>query len=196
MTWSPRAVRALAAGLAALLLVVGYWWWAGRARSVIPLPEESAVSVDDSGLVAQVVVHVAGKVRQPGVVRLPAGSRVIDAVEAAGGVRAGAHAGDINLARTLTDGEQIVVGRRSGTDVDGKSASNASGSGEATSTLVDINTATTSELESLPGIGPVLAGRIVQWRTDNGPFTAVDVLGEVSGIGESLLEQLRPLVRV
>ena len=194
MLWSPRAIRALAAGLAALLLVVGYWWWAGRARSVMPLSEEGAVSVDDSGLVAQVVVHVTGKVLRPGVVRLPAGSRVVDAVEAAGGVRAGARAGDINLARTLTDGEQIVVGRRTRTEAESTGVDGAPGAG--TSTLVNINTATTSELESLPGIGPVLAGRIVQWRTDNGPYTDIDVLGEVSGIGESLLEQLRPLVRV
>jgi competence protein ComEA len=183
----------LAVGLAALLVVVGYWWWAGRARSVTPVPTDTAAGVDDTGIVAEVVVHVAGKVRRPGVVHLPAGARVIDAVEAAGGVRDGAPVGDLNLARVLTDGEQIVVGR---TRRSGSSGGGPTTSTNESSTTIDINAASATELEALPGIGPVLAGRIVQWRTDNGPFTSIEILGEVSGIGDSLLEQLRPLVRV
>lgn len=198
MTWSPRALRTLAGALAALLVVVGYWWWAGRARSVEVIPDAPVGSVvDDTAVAVEVVVHVAGKVRRPGVVHLPAGSRVIDAVDAAGGVRSGATSGDLNLARVLVDGEQIVVGRQAAEQL-AASGSSVGGdvSGQSGPVLVDINAATAAELEALPGIGPVLAQRIVQWRTDNGPFTAIDVLGEVSGIGDALLAQLRPLVRV
>lgn len=201
MLWTSRAFRALTALLALLLVVVGYWWWAGRARSVIDVPPPAGTSIDDSSpgqgdaqapaSTALVVVHVIGKVRRPGVVSLPVGSRVVDAVEAAGGIREGAHPGDLNLARTLVDGEQIRVGRSVPQQDGVASAPAASGA-----PLIDINTASATELESLPGVGPVLAGRIVAWRTDNGPFTAVDILGEVSGIGDVLLEQLRPLVRV
>ncbi len=190
MIWSPRFLRTLAIVLGALLVIVGYWWWAGRARPVVALPEAAAV-VDDTTPGAQVIVHVAGKVRHPGVVELPAGSRVVDAVEAAGGIRSGASPRDLNLARVLVDGEQIVVGHRARTADD--PASPVTGGAPS---LLDLNTASAGELEALPGIGPVLAQRIVQWRTDNGPFTAIDILGEVSGIGDSLLEQLRPLVRI
>jgi competence protein ComEA len=143
---------------------------------------------------------VRGKVRSPGVITLPVGSRVVDAIDAAGGMRPGASTGELNLARLLVDGEQVAVGVRersqsvtAATDTpssDGAAAD--SGGGQ----LVDLNTATAAELETLPGIGPVLAGRIVQWRTDNGPFTDVEILGEVSGIGDALMAQLRPLVRV
>jgi competence protein ComEA len=141
----------------------------------------------------------------PGVFTLAAGSRVIDAIEAAGGVRAGASIGDLNLARVLVDGEQVAVGVKGaqgdpsgqpagGTDSgsSGGPAGGSSGGGE----LLDLNAATASELEELPGIGPVLAERIVQWREDNGRFTDVEVLGEVSGIGDALMAQLRALVRV
>lgn len=204
MTWSPRALRALAVLLGALLIVVAYWWWQGRTRPIITLPEPVAVSagVDDTAAAAaQVIVHVRGRVVRPGVLTLPAGSRVVDAIEAAGGMKPGASTGDLNLARVLVDGEQVAVGlRRSAasppTDSGDSAGSGASGAQQPGGQLVDINNASAAELEALPGIGPVLASRIVQWRVDNGPFTDVEILGEVSGIGDALMAQLRPLVRV
>ena len=202
MTWSPRALRALAMLLGALLLVVGYWWWQGRARPVVTLPEPGpAVSASPAADVAlgEVTVHVRGRVRRPGVITLPSGSRVVDAIEAAGGLRPGASSGDLNLARLLVDGEQVAVGVRMDREVPaadgGPAAGGPVGSGEGP-VLVDLNSASAAELEALPGIGPVLAQRIVQWRTDNGPFPDVEILGEVSGIGDALMAQLRPLVRV
>ncbi len=188
--------------LAALMLVVGYWWWQGRMRPVLTLPEPP-VSESVEGIITslgEVTVHVHGRVVRPGVVTLPTGSRVIDAIEAAGGLRAKSAAGDLNLARVLVDGEQIAVGRR------GPPGSESSGSGGAAdapsapgapgAAPVDLNAASAGELESLPGIGPVLAQRIVQWRLDNGPFSSVEILREVSGIGDALMVRLRPLVRV
>lgn len=203
MTWSPRALRALAMLLGALLLVVGYWWWQGRARPVVTVPDPvaTASASASSAPLGEVTVHVRGRVVRPGVVTLPAGSRVVDAIEAAGGVKAGASIGALNLARLLVDGEQVAVGVKGAQDdpsgvpssgTGGDSSGGPSGSGG----LVDLNAATASELEDLPGIGPVLADRIVQWREDNGRFTDVEVLGEVSGIGDALMAQLRPLVRV
>jgi competence protein ComEA len=147
-----------------------------------------------------VVVHVAGAVRRPGVVRLPAGSRVEDAVRAAGGTTRQARAASVNLARPLVDGEQLVVLGRGdpapaapGTSL-GASAATAGVAGP--SAPVNLNTATLEQLDGLPGIGPVLAQRILDWRTANGRFTAVDELGEVSGIGEATLADLRPVVTV
>ena len=189
--------------LGALVLVVGYWWWQGRARPVVTVPDPVAtVSAPAySAPLGEVTVHVRGRVARPGVVTLPAGSRVVDAIEAAGGVRAGASIGALNLARLLVDGEQVAVGVKgaqggpSGVPEGGTDAGPTGGS-SGVDALVDLNAATASELEELPGIGPVLAERIVQWREDNGRFTDVEVLGEVSGIGDALMAQLRPLVRV
>lgn len=143
----------------------------------------SATSTPSS--TAEVVVDVAGKVRRPGIVRLPAGSRVVDAVKAAGGPRRGADLRGLNLARVLVDGEQVVVGVPAPTGV-AASAASAAGAGPP-GALVNINTATQAELETLPGIGPVTAQAILQWRTDNGAFSAVDELLEVSGIGDAIL---------
>lgn len=183
--------------VAALLIVVGYWWWQGRMRPVLTIPDAppSAMATDASVALGEVTVHVRGRVDQPGVVTLPLGSRVIDAIEAAGGLRGKASAGDLNLARVLVDGEQISVG----VPAPAAAAPGASGippPADAAPALIDLNAASSAELESLPGIGPVLAQRIVQWRLDNGPFTSVEVLGEVSGIGDALMARLRPLVRV
>lgn len=201
MTWSPRALRALAMLLGALLLVVAYWWWQGRSRPVVTLPEPVPVvsaSPSTNATTADIVtVHVRGRVREPGVLSLPAGSRVVDAIEAAGGLRPGASTGELNLARVLVDGEQVAVGLRGAAGgPDPRAPVDAPGaqSGQPAA-LVDINAATAAELEALPGIGPVLAARIVQWRADNGRFTDVEVLNEVSGIGDALMAQLRPLVR-
>jgi competence protein ComEA len=143
---------------------------------------------------AEVVVDVAGKVRHPGIVRLPAGSRVVDAVDAAGGPRRGVDLGALNLARVLVDGEQVVVGVPEPAGV-AASAASAPGAGSP-GALVNINTATQAELETLPGIGPVTAQAILQWRSDNGAFGAVDELMEVSGIGEATLADLAPFVTV
>jgi len=99
-------------------------------------------------------------------------------------------------ARVLVDGEQVAVGVRvAGQAASGSGPALTDATGDAPATLLDLNTATAAELEALPGIGPVLAQRIVQWREDNGTFTDVEILGEVSGIGDALMAQLRPLVR-
>ena len=142
------------------------------------------------------VVDVAGKVRRPGIVRLPVGSRVVDAVEAAGGPRRGVDLSSLNLARVLVDGEQVVVGVPAPGGVAASAASAPGAAGGPPGALVNINTATQSELETLPGIGPVTAQAILQWRTDNGAFSAVDELMEVSGIGEATLADMAPFVTV
>lgn len=190
-------MRALAVLLGALLLVVAYWWWQGRARPVVTLPEvtPTATAAQVEVPADEVTIHVRGKVVRPGVITLPAGSRVHEAIEAAGGLRPGASSGDLNLARVLVDGEQVAVGVRQIRSAP-EAAGADSGMVEGAATPLDLNTATAAELEALPGIGPVLAGRIVAWRTDNGRFTDVEILGEVSGIGDALMAQLRPLVRV
>jgi competence protein ComEA len=146
-----------------------------------------------------VVVHVSGAVAEPGLVRLEAGSRVDDAVQAAGGAQEDADLAALNLARPLTDGEQIHVPRIGDEPVPTAGASGTGGGGEpaaAADGLVDINTASASELEELPGVGPAIAGRIVQHREINGPFSSVDDLLEVSGIGPATLERIRPQATV
>lgn len=152
-----------------------------------------------------VTVHVVGQVFRPGVVRLPAGSRVTDAVARAGGARPDADLAAINLARVVVDGEQVRVPKpgEAPTPVQGSAVSAgggpgapAAGGGAAASAPVNLNTAGVSELDQLPGVGPVLAQRILDWRTEHQRFASVDELGEVSGIGDKLLAQLRPKVIV
>ena len=139
-----------------------------------------------------VVIDVAGKVRHPGIATLPLGARVVDAIRAAGGARRGADLHGLNLARLLVDGEQVVVGVP---PPDGVAAPAASAPGAAVpAALVPLNTATQEQLETLPGIGPVTAQAILAWRTDNGAFSAVDELLEVSGIGDATLAQIAPFV--
>ena len=137
---------------------------------------------------AEIVVHVVGEVATPGVVRLPAGSRVTDALDAAGGATAAADLAALNLARTLADGEQVRV------PAPGDPA--AAPAAPGTPTVLDLNAASATELDALPGIGPVLAERIVTWRAANGRFTRVAELTEVSGIGPALFADLEPLVTV
>ena len=138
-----------------------------------------------------VVVQVVGQVRRPGLVTLPRGARVADAVAAAGGLVRGGSSGGLNLARVLTDGEQVVV------SPDTVAAPGpASSDGGAVSAVVDLNSATASDLDTLPGVGPVMAGRILDWRTAHGRFTSVDQLREVSGIGARTFDRLKPHVRV
>jgi competence protein ComEA len=164
------------------------------AVTLPPAPVASAVP--------QVVVHVTGLVARPGLVRLPPGSRVADAVAEAGGVTRRRAADTVNLARILTDGEQVVVGVPGAPGSAGSAPSATSSNNPPGNPLgpgsapVDLNTATISALEGLPGVGPVIAARIVEWRTANGAFRTVEELGEVSGIGDAILAQVRGLVRV
>jgi competence protein ComEA len=142
-----------------------------------------------------VVVHVAGRVASPGVVELPAGSRVVDALDAAGGVLPDTALDAVNLARVLVDGEQVRVGLPPDPAVQ-SSEPPAAAAGSLPDGPIDLNTATAADLEELPGVGPVLAGRIVAWREENGPFTAVDQLLEVAGIGPAVFDDLDDRVRV
>lgn len=159
-------------------------------------PGGSAVAAPEPTTTPSVVVHVIGSVRSPGLVQVPGGSRVADAIEAAGGVTRARAADSVNLARLVVDGEQIVVGSGAQPSPAVTQPGNALQPAPVPPAPVDLNSATAEQLDALPGIGPVLAARIVQWRTDNGRFTSVDELSEVSGIGDSVMARLRPLVRV
>ena len=156
-----------------------------------------------TGAVGVVVVHVVGAVARPGLVELAGGSRVADAVAAAGGATSEADLSAINVARLVVDGEQIRVpvpgevitsGGSAGGPSAGGGAGGGTGSGGSAGRTISLNVADLSALDSLPGVGPVLAQRILDWRSTHGRFTSVDELGEVSGIGEKLLSQLKPLV--
>ena len=136
-----------------------------------------------------VTVQLVGEVKEPGVYQLPADSRIFDAVALAGGFSKKADQASVNLARLLIDGEQIRVSAIGASD----SNSDVAGGGDV-SALININRASESELDSLPGIGPTLAGRIVDFRTANGSFTRPDQLGKVAGIGKKLLATLLPLI--
>ncbi|MCS0646531.1 ComEA family DNA-binding protein [Curtobacterium flaccumfaciens] len=161
----------------------------------------------------RVVVHVLGAVRRGGVVELPASSRVGDALERAGGATDDADLDRLNLARVLTDGERLYVPRVGQQEVpealgpvaDGAAAGPTAGAGGGGGTagtgvegsaVVDLNTADQTALETLPGIGPGLAGRIIAWRDEHGRFTAVEDLLDVSGIGDVRFAELRDRVRV
>lgn len=144
---------------------------------------------------ASVVVHVAGRVLRPGVVTLSAGSRVADALTAVGGPAADADLDALNLARVLQDGEQVLV-PAPGQPGTVAAPAPAAGSSAAPGARLDLNSATAADLDALPGVGEVLAGRIVAWREENGTFSSVDDLGEVQGIGPKVLEGLRDLVSV
>jgi competence protein ComEA len=188
---------AICAGLAAL--------WLTRPPAAPPevsLPFASttvalaAASTTDTDATV-VVVHVAGAVVAPGVHTLPAGSRVVDAIEAAGGLTAEADGSRINLAAPLTDGERVYVpkvGEVAPAPVAGASA--GLGAGGPASGPVNLNDADEAALDALPGVGPATAAAIIEHRNQIGHFTSVDQLLDVRGIGEAKLEQLRPLVTV
>jgi competence protein ComEA len=170
----------------------------GSAAQATPAPPSVSASGAGSGgspgagSSGQVIVDVAGKVRRPGVTRLPAGSRVVDALRKAGGARSGVDLSSLNLARVLVDGEQILVGR---TAAGGGIAASASTSApDPVGSLVNLNTATAEQLDTLPGVGPVTAQKILEWRSAHGAFSAVDELLEVDGIGEKTLADMAPHV--
>ena len=174
----------------------------GMKPAPVPTTGPAAGPGGLSATSGSVVVHVTGAVSRPGVVTLPPGSRVTDAINAVGGASAEADTQQLNLARVLSDGEQIRVPRigevlpdpapQPGGDAasGARTAPGKSGGGGASGTI-NINTASASELEKLPGIGPALAERIVEYRDSHGPFASVDALTDVPGIGKAKLEGLR-----
>ena len=174
------AVGGRIAGLGLLaFLVVGGAWWFGRAPQTEPFPAPAGVTKVKS---ESITVHVAGAVQAPGLVQLPSESRVADAVAAAGGATAEADLGALNLAGVLIDEQQVVV--PSVGTVQGAATVESDG-------RVRLNGASASEIEALPGVGPVLAERIVAHRDAFGPFGEIEDLLDVSGIGEAKLAALR-----
>jgi competence protein ComEA len=205
------------------VILAGWFWWSASANSpqVVPLSAVSSAAgagqspptgpdsetlVADSGEAegslggGKIVVHVAGAVQTPGVVELPAGSRIHEAVEAAGGGLPDADLNRLNLAAVLTDGQKVHVplageqlSADSGKDTEGDAGP---GSGAAAKDRIDLNTASAEELGTLPRVGPVLAQRIVDWRKEHGNFKTVEELDAVDGVGPKMLETLLPLVTV
>ena len=196
--------RILVGGVAAIsALLVGLWLTrppAAPAEVALPFASTTAslaapASTPTTG--GRLLVHVAGAVRLPGVHELPAGSRVIDAVEVAGGLAADADGGRLNLAAPLADGERVYV-LRVGEPAPPPVASSGSGSAAGASPTgpIDLNAADEAALEGLPGVGPATAAAIVAHRAQIGRFTSIDQLLDVRGIGAAKLEAIRDLVRV
>jgi competence protein ComEA len=188
--YDPGRRGALALAVVGVLaaLIAGVVLLRGRPSEQPLVVPQAAGSVSATGG-PQLVVDVEGKVRHPGLVRLPEGARVDDALRAAGGVLPGVSTAGLNLAQKVTDGQQVLVGI---TPVGG----GAGPGGASAGGLLDLNLATVDDLDGLPGIGPVLAQRIVDWRTEHGRFASVDQLQEVSGIGASKYSTLKSKVRV
>ena len=200
---------AVVAVLVALGLAVTTWWVV-RAEPGQPTAPAATPGAPADGLVAmateagpsgspvaaggRITVDVAGKVRRPGIAVLDSGSRVVDAIKAAGGARPGVDTSGLNLARVLVDGEQIVVGVPAAAAP--PVAAPVPGAPSATGPLVNLNLATQPELETLPEVGPVTAQAILAWRDQHGGFTDVAELLEVDGIGDATLAQITPYVTI
>jgi competence protein ComEA len=174
---------AVAAGV-----LLTWWLLSERPRTSSPAPVAlPAAASPSTTAAAELVIDVAGKVKRPGIVTLPAGSRVHEAIAEAGGVRGRADTSTLNMARVLTDGEQIIVGPAA-------APAGTSTSGAGAADRISLGSATLEQLDTLPGIGPVTAQAIIDHRTEHGPFTSVDDLLDVKGIGEATLADLRDRV--
>jgi len=178
------AAIVLALTIAAVTVLIGVVRSAATPAEVVPVDRDAVAA-------APVYVHVSGAVSAPGLYRLDEGARVVDVIAAAGGFADGADRDAVNLARVLTDGEQLWVPREGEVETDAGGAAGVTGDGR-----INLNTADATQLDTLPRIGPALAERILQWREDNGRFTSVDDLLSVPGIGEKMLAALRDLVTV
>jgi len=194
LRFHPREAGALA--VLGLLLLIGAGLAYVRARPAAAIAPPSgapsiAASADPSAAAATIVVHVVGAVRRPGVYDFSQGARVVDAVRAAGGFLRDADPQGINLARPLVDGEQIVVPKEG----EAPPAATGGGGGQPGG-KVNINSATEADFENLPGIGPVLAQKIVDYRDQHGPFQTIQDLMKVSGIGPKKFDSLQALVMV
>jgi competence protein ComEA len=198
-----RGRRLLAAGLAALaLLVVAWRHHSASARAPAPLrvapitprrvAPDSALRASRAPVGRALVVDVVGAVRRPGLVRLPPGARIADAVAQAGGLGTNAERSAVNLAAPVSDGQQVFVPRRGAAPVGADAP--AAGPGAAPTAPVSLSTASPEELDALPGVGPVTAQKIVTYRQEHGAFRSVDELDAIPGIGPSRIADLRGLV--
>ncbi len=214
MLWELKAARLAVAVMGSVVGLVAFFVWRSQPAEVAVAPTVAVAGSSIDALAGStggvetplasgaataepsvVIVDMIGPVRHPGIVKLPSGSRVSDAIAAAGGLARGKTV--INLARTLVDGEQIDVSAKPNSDQSGQgSTSGTSGAAGPSKAKVDINNASTVELETLPRIGPVTAQKIIDYRQSNGGFRSVDQLREVPGIGEVTFAGLAPLVRV
>jgi competence protein ComEA len=204
-TLSRGELAGLIVVLVATLAGVGFWYARSLPKPIqvaetpapatpapaFPLASGVSASPGASASPAELMVDVAGLVRKPGVYAFDPGSRVIDAIHQAGGAKPGADLTLLNLAAPLADGQQILV-QKEGAAVPGTTGV----PGTAGGTMVNVNTADQTTLETLNGVGPALATAIIQYRTEHGPFASVDQLDDVSGIGPATLEKLRPQVTV
>ena len=191
------AVKPIAKLIVITLCVVGLLVWLNRPTtltnpavnspgipiSVAPTPADAMAT--DLNTFDQIVIDVKGDVNSPGLVTLSAGSRVADAIAAAGGLAIDADVSNINLAERLSDGQMIYVGQ-----------SQSSGIGIGVDRRVNLNLATAAELDTLPGVGPVMAGRIIAWRDLNQRFHTIEQLQEVPGIGSKVFKNLKPLIKI
>jgi competence protein ComEA len=200
------------AGVVSALLIlglVGAGWLLLRARPVAvaspgevvtvspPAQTPASATPTPSKEASKIVVHVLGAVRRPGLVRLPENARVQDAIDAAGGLTGRADPGELNLAQLLGDGQQVLIGTTN--DPVGEvreQAGSATASGPTASATLDLNRADQSQLEQLPGVGPVTANAILTWRQQHGRFSRIEELQEVDGIGPKTYAQIAPHVRV
>ena len=188
----------LVAGVAAAAVVMSVVLWSRGSSPAVAPPASAAAPltspVPGTSPAGLIYVHVAGAVRRPGLYEFPSGTRVADAVEAAGGPRRGADLDAINLAEILVDGTRLEVPRR---DAPAESAPvTSSSAGPSSGTMIDLNTADQTLLETIPGVGPVTAAAILRHRAEIGRFESVEQLLDVSGIGPATLESVRPYVTV
>jgi len=192
---SAAHLRVLVTVAVAAGVLLTWWLLSERPRTSSPdavslssgaaAPGSASPSPTTAG---ELVIDVVGKVKHPGIVTLPAGSRVHDAIAEAGGLRGKVDASTLNMARVLTDGEQIIVG------MEPVASPPAGGAASAAGAKISLGTATLEQLDTLPGIGPVTAQAILDHRTEHGPFTSVDDLLDVRGIGEATLADFRDQV--
>jgi len=204
-----RGVRALAIVAVVVVLVSAFVAWRARphavplgagasptASEVTGAPSDPPAPTVGSPVATVLIVAVEGKVAHPGLVRLPSGSRVADAIAAAGGALPGADLSFVNIAQKVVDGELIVVGVPPPPGAAGSGAAGTSGTSTGQSAPINLNTASVADLDTLPGIGPALAQRIIDYRTQHGSFHSVDELRNVSGIGDAKFAEIKDLVTV